>query len=90
MSRKRVKATEHKFDISSAELKEHIKRAGLKVQPTYKHADYMFTSFTAPYPVMKQLDAMLLHIKCSRSSFIQTLITRAYERFEKGDSAFGN
>jgi hypothetical protein len=88
MSR-RVKAKNHKFDISTAELREQIKLAGLKVQPSYKHEDYMFTSFTAPYPVMKQLDTILHHIGCSRSSFIQTMITRAYERFNRGESAFG-
>ena len=85
---KRIKATNHKCDLTTAELKEALKRSNIKVQPSYMHKDYMFTSFTAPYPVMKQLDIMQHYIGCSRSNFIQTLILRAYEKFEKGESAF--
>ena len=77
-------------DLTTAELKEELLAAGIKVQPSYMHKDYMYTSFTAPYPIMHKLDKMLNHIGCSRSNFIQTLILRAYERFDRGDSAFGN
>lgn len=79
----------NKPDLTTAELKMHLKHAGVKVQPSYMHKDYMYTSFTAPYPVMAKLDKMLKYIKCSRSNFIQTLILQAYDKFEGTNNPFG-
>lgn len=78
-----------KYDLTTAELKEQIKKAGLKVQPSWKHEDYVTPSFSIPYPLYDKMYEMVRHIGCSRSAFIQALITRAYERYERGESAFG-
>lgn len=77
-----------KFDLTTAELKFQLKAAGVKVQPTYKHADYQFTSFTAPYPVMNMLSELTEAGEVSRSAFIQALISTAHERWKKTGNPF--
>lgn len=79
-----------KFDLTTAQLKEELKRSGVKINPSYMHKDYITPSFSMPYPVKNKLDEMTKFIGCTRSSFVSALIIKAFERFENGDSAFGD
>lgn len=65
-----------KYDVNLADLKLQLKAQGVKVGPQYHHKDYMFTSFTMPYPLKKKLDRIQKKYKISRSKIVQLLIDR--------------
>ena len=67
------------FDITKAELKINLAKQGIKVKPSYHHEDYMFTSFTMPYPTKNKLDFLCKKIGISRSSLVAHLIESFYK-----------
>lgn len=78
-----------RFDITSAELALQLKNSGIRVQKSYMHEDYRTMTFSIPYDMYDDLEEMVKYIGCSRSNLIQTLIARAYERFEDTSNPFG-
>jgi hypothetical protein len=63
-----------KSDITYQEVKMLLKREGITVRPTYKHDDYLFTSFTMPWPLKNKLDRIGKRFELSRSKVVQLLI----------------
>lgn len=68
-----------KYDISIQELKATMKLQGVKVKPNYHHDDYLFTSFTMPYPLKNKLDRVCRKSSLSRSKIVQMLINNIDE-----------
>lgn len=65
--------------VTRNELKALLERIGVEYKPTYKHEDYMFTSFTMPYPLKHKLDRLCKRFGVSRSGFVQLLIDNVKE-----------
>lgn len=74
------KMSRRKYDMSSKEVKLLLKLQGIEVRPSYKHDDYMFTSFTMPYPLKDKLDRICEKLDISRSFLIQRLIDNLDEQ----------
>lgn len=68
-----------KSDLTTQELRLLMEAQGVTVRPSYKHSDYMFTSFTVPYPLKAKLDRLQSKYKLSRSKIIQMMIHKADE-----------
>lgn len=68
-----------KSDLTSQEMRLLMEVQGVTVRPSYKHSDYMFTSFTVPYPLKSKLDRLQRKYKLSRSKIIQMMIHKADE-----------
>lgn len=68
-----------KFEMTRMELKQFLIQNNIKVRPSYKHDDYMFTSFTMPYPLMDKLKRLCKKYDCTRSGLIQMLVDNLEE-----------
>jgi hypothetical protein len=68
-----------KSDLNSVEARLLLEREGISVGPSYHHKDYLFTSFTMPYPLKRKLDKLGRKFSLSRSKIIQMLIETADE-----------
>lgn len=70
--------------ISLDEIKFILKQDGVEIRPSYKHEDYMFTSFTMPYPLKNKLDRIAKKYELSRSKVVQLLLSsiNEYDFFE--------
>lgn len=68
-----------RYDMSAKEVKLLMKLQGVEVRPSYKHDDYMFTSFTMPYPLKDKLDRIAKKLDISRSYLVQRLISNLDE-----------
>jgi hypothetical protein len=67
------------FKMTRLELKQFLIQNNIKIRPQYKHDDYMFTSFTMPYPLKDKLGRLCKKYDCSRSALIQMLIDNLEE-----------
>lgn len=65
--------------ITKNDAKMFLHAKGLKVKPSYHHEDYLFTSFTMPYPLKDKLDRVAKRFGMSRSGFVQMLIDKYEE-----------
>ncbi len=68
-----------KKDLNRQELFALMKLQGVEVRPSYKHSDYMFTSFTMPYPLKNKLDRVSKKTGLTRSKLVQMLINNIDE-----------
>ena len=68
-----------KHDITVQELKASLKLQGISVRPSYHHKDYMFTSFTMPYPLKNKLNRISKQAGLSRSKVVQLLLEQVDE-----------
>ena len=69
-----------KKDLNYQELKFILKGQGIDVRPSYTHDDYIFTSFTMPYPLKNKIDRVCKKYGITRSKFIQLLVDSADEK----------
>lgn len=63
-----------KYDLTNKEMKMLMEMQGIKVRPSYCHDDYLFTSFTMPYPLKNKLDKISKKYGLTRSKVVQLLI----------------
>lgn len=68
-----------KKDLNTQELHALMRLQGVEVRPSYHHDDYMFTSFTVPYPLKNKLDRIKKKTGLSRSKILQMLINKVDE-----------
>lgn len=68
------------YDMSMEELKYNLKEQGVVIRPSYCHGDYMFTSFTMPYPLKDKLDRIQKRFGISRSKIVQMLLENVDEK----------
>jgi hypothetical protein len=68
-----------KQDLTTQEINFLLRSQGITVRPSYMHSDYMFTSFTMPYPLKAKLDRISKKNGLSRSRLIQMLLENCPE-----------
>lgn len=68
-----------KSDLTTQELRLLMQSQGVSIRPSYQHKDYVFSSFTTPYPLKNKLDRLQRKYKLSRSKIIQMMIHKADE-----------
>lgn len=69
-----------KSDMTTQEVKLLLKRQGIEIRPSYCHDDYMYTSFTMPYPLKHKVDRISKRYNISRSKVVQMLIDSISEK----------
>ncbi len=65
--------------ISKQELQVILQANNLTLKPQYHKEDYIFTSFTMPWPLKRKLDRLAKKNKMTRSGLVQFLIDRVKE-----------
>lgn len=65
--------------MTRSEFKAMMIKSGIEIKPSYKHEDYLFTSFTMPYPLKDKLDRLSKKYGVSRSGMVQLLISNFEE-----------
>lgn len=68
-----------KSDLTAQEARWLLKKEGITVRPAYVHDDYMYTSFTMPYPLKNKLDRISKREGLTRSKVVQMLIDQVDE-----------
>lgn len=68
-----------RIELTKLELEQMLIQNNIKIKPSYHHEDYMFTSFTMPYPLKQKLDRISKKMGVTRSKLIQLLINNLEE-----------
>jgi len=67
-------------DLTTQEVRFLLKSQGIKVRPSYCHDDYMWTSFTMPYPLKNKLNRICKRTGVTRSRIVQMFLERVDEK----------
>jgi hypothetical protein len=70
---------QRKEEMTTEQLKLFLKVNNIEVKQTYKHEDYMFTSFTMPYPHKAKLDRLAKKFGMTRSAFFRLMLDNVKE-----------
>lgn len=62
------------LQLNKDELNVMLRKMNIEVKPSYCHDDYMFTSFTMPYPTKAKLDRLSKRFGLTRSATVRLLI----------------
>ena len=68
-----------KYNLTTQEMKFLLKMQGIEVKPSYCHSDYMYTSFTMPYPLKQKLERIQKKTGLTRSRIVQMLLENVDE-----------
>lgn len=63
-----------KADLNAVEARLLLEREGVSISPSYTHKDYLYTSFTMPYPLKRKVDRISKKYNITRSKIVQMLI----------------
>lgn len=60
--------------MTKEQVKLFLEINGIEQKKTYKHEDYMFTSFTMPYDYKAKLDKLCKKYEMTRSAFFRLML----------------
>lgn len=64
----------NKVVLTKDQLQVLLERHNITIKKSYKHEDYMFTSFTMPYPYKNKLDRLSKKFGLTRSATFRLLL----------------